>query len=320
MCKELGNISQGFGKEKGTNTVKFMTHDEIANIPGDRTVTYARIVVDYRCQKDDPNRVRITVGGNLIDYPGELTTRTADLTTTKLMWNSVISTPDAKYMCADIKSFYLETPLDRYEYMKMSIDLIPQEFRDAYDLDAKQKGGFVYMEIQKGMYGLPQAGILANKLLKERLKKKGYFELPHTPGLWKHVSRPIAFTLVVDDFGVKYVGEQHAQHLIAAIKEEYTVEVDWAGELYCGIKLAWDYERRFVDIAMPTYVGKQLVRYAHPPPAASSTLHMTPLPSCLDERHKIYPPPMTASPSTQRGQNVSNKSWGASCIMGEQWT
>ena len=175
MCKELGNISQGWGNEKGTNTVKFLTHREIANIPADRIVTYARIVVDYREQKEDPNRVRITVGGNLINYPGELTTRTADLTTTKLMWNSVVSTPDAKYMTADIKSFYLETPLDRFEYMKMNIDLIPQEFRDEYGLDAKAKGGHVYMEIQKGMYGLPQSGILANKLLKSRLAKKGYF-------------------------------------------------------------------------------------------------------------------------------------------------
>ena len=56
------------------------------------------------------------------------------------------------------------------------------------------------------MYGLPKAGILANKLLKKRLAKYGYFEMPHTPGLWKHVSRPIAFTLVVDDFGIKYEG------------------------------------------------------------------------------------------------------------------
>ena len=215
-----------WGNEKGTDTVKFLTHQEIADIPVDRTVTYARIVVDYREQKADPNRVRITVGGNLIDYPGELTTRTADLTTTKLMWNSVISTPDAKYMTADIKSFYLETPLDRFEYMKMSIDLFPQEFRNAYGLDAKAKSGHVFMEIRKGMYGLPQSGILANKLLKERLSKKGYFELPHTPGLWKHVSRPVAFTLIVDDSRVKYVGEQHAQHLIKAIPEEYTVEVD----------------------------------------------------------------------------------------------
>ena len=112
IFKELINTAQGYsdGKNvnvKGTNTVKFLTHAEIAAIPDDRTVTYARVVIDYHGQKDDPNRVRITVVGNLIDYPGELTTRTADLTTTKIMWNSVINTDDARYICADIKSFYL---------------------------------------------------------------------------------------------------------------------------------------------------------------------------------------------------------------------
>ena len=115
--------------------------------------------------------MRITVGGNLIDYPGELTTRTADLTTTKILWNSVVSTEGARYMTADIKSFYLETPLDRPEYMKMPLALIPEEFQEAYGLKSKAKNGFVYMEILKGMYGLPQAGILANKLLKRRLAK-----------------------------------------------------------------------------------------------------------------------------------------------------
>ena len=55
------------------------------------------------------------VVGNLLDYPGELTTQTANLTTTKVMWNSVISTPDARYMCADVKKFYLCTPLEQYE-------------------------------------------------------------------------------------------------------------------------------------------------------------------------------------------------------------
>ena len=61
-----------------------MNHDEITNIPKDRVVTYARVVVDFRPQKDDPNRVRITAGGNLINYPGELTTCAADLTTSKV--------------------------------------------------------------------------------------------------------------------------------------------------------------------------------------------------------------------------------------------
>ena len=58
------------------------------------------------------------------------------------------------------------------------------------------------MEIRRGMYGLPQAGILANKLLRTRLARHGYFEQPHTPGLWKHLSRPVWFNLCVDDFGV----------------------------------------------------------------------------------------------------------------------
>ena len=57
------------------------------------------------------------------------------------------------------------------------------------------------------MYGLPQAGILANKLLRKRLATFGYIEVPHTPGLWKYIWLPVQFTLVVDDFGVKYVGQ-----------------------------------------------------------------------------------------------------------------
>ena len=266
MCIELGRIAQGYKDTKGTNTVKFMNLEEIANIPEDRTVTYARIVVDYRPQKEDPNRVRITAGGNLINYPYELTTRTADLTTSKVMWNSVISTPGARYACVDVKNFYLCTPLDRYEYMRIPVSVIPPEFMDLYNLHDKVKGGYIYMEIQMGMYGLPQSGILANKLLKERLAEHGYFELPHTPGLFMHKTRPVWFTLVVDDFGIKYVGRQHAEHLIGVLKEFYEVEVDWEGSLYCGITLDWHYEDRYVDISMPKYVHKQLLRYAHSPP------------------------------------------------------
>ena len=87
------------------------------------------------------------------------------------MWNSVIFTNGAGYSCADVKNFYLNTPLDRYQYMQMPIKLIPQEFINMYNLTVKVKNGYVYIKIQKGMYGLLQAGILANKLLKERLAK-----------------------------------------------------------------------------------------------------------------------------------------------------
>lgn len=63
------------------------------------------------------------------------------------------------------------------------------------------------------MYGLPQAGKIANDLLTERLREHGYHKCQFTQGLWKHVWRPITFTLVVDDFGIKFLGEAHANHL-----------------------------------------------------------------------------------------------------------
>ena len=233
MCRELGRLAQGYADVEGTNTVRFMDLDEIKNIPKDRVVTYARIVVDYRPQKKgfDKNRVRITAGGNLISYPFELTTRTADLTTSKLLWNSTISTKGARYMCGDAKNFYLATPLDRYEYMKMPIHLIPPKIIEENNLSSKIKNGYLYMEIRRGMYGLPQSGILANKLLKERLEVHGYHEVEHTPGLFYHETRPIWFTLVVDDFGVKYVGKKHAKHLMKVLSEFYEMEEDWLGEL-----------------------------------------------------------------------------------------
>ena len=71
MCKELGTLSQGYkGIFEGTNNFLSMSHEEIRDITPDETVTYERIVVDYRPQNSDPNSVRLTVGGNLLNSPG----------------------------------------------------------------------------------------------------------------------------------------------------------------------------------------------------------------------------------------------------------
>ncbi len=86
---------------------------------------------------------------------------------------------------------YLKTPLDQFEYMKIPIALLPDNIIENYQLQEKVLDGYVYMEIRKGMYRLPQAGILANKLLKKQLVHHGYFKQPHTPGLWKHVICPV---------------------------------------------------------------------------------------------------------------------------------
>ena len=109
-------------------------------------------------------------------------------------------------MTLDIANFYLCTPLPRKEYLKMKLSDFPDSVIEHYDLKAKvTSDGYVYVAIKRGMYGLPQSGILAQELLEQRLNDKGYWQSKHTPGLWTHEWRPICFLLVVDDFGVKYV-------------------------------------------------------------------------------------------------------------------
>jgi hypothetical protein len=197
-------------------------------------VTYGSFVVDIKDHKEKKEPTRLTVGGDQIEYPGDKSTRTAGLTTAKILINSVFSTLGAKFLVIDIKNFYLNTLLGRFEYMVINLSSLPQETIDKYDLIELSQDGKVYIEIQKGMYGLPQAGILANELLQHNLAKDGYRPTHHTHGLWTHDTRSISFSLVVDDFGVKYVGREHAEHLMACIKKNYNISNDWDGQDCCG--------------------------------------------------------------------------------------
>jgi hypothetical protein len=120
-------------------------------------------------------------------------------------------------MMMDIKNYFLGTPLPTFEYMRLPISILPLEIIEKYQLTRLAVNGWVYLEIRKGMYGLKQAGILANKLLQKRLKPFGYHPARHTPGLWLHTTKPNAFSLVVDDFAVKYVTEADAHHLRNAL-------------------------------------------------------------------------------------------------------
>ena len=116
------------------------------------------------------------------------------------------------------------------------------------------------------MYGLPQAGRIANDELVPYLAEHGYIQSKFTAGLFSHVTRPISFCLVVDDFGVKYVGKEHALHLQKVIADKYAMTTDWSGNLYVGITLNWDYDKRTVDLSMPGYIERALARFAHPAP------------------------------------------------------
>jgi hypothetical protein len=143
-ANEFGRLAQGVGDRiEGSNTILFIPRQAV---PKGKIVTYCRFVVDIRPNKSEIHQVRLTVGGNLIQYPGDVSTRSADLTTSKV------------------------------------------------------HNGYLYVDVRKGMYGLPQAGVLANVLLEKRLAKHGNSPVPHTHGLWTIKWRPIKFSLVVDDF------------------------------------------------------------------------------------------------------------------------
>ena len=219
-ANEFGRLAQGVGSRiKETNTIFFVNKTDV---PADRRkdVTYGKFVCEYKPNKTEKERTRFTVGGDKINYPGDCSTPTGDLTLVKVHLNSVISTKNARYMTVDIEIFYLNTPMERYKYVLLKPTDIPDEIVQQYKLhDKADSEGNVYIEVRKGMYGLPQAGILAQKLLESRLNKHGYSQSTAVPGLWTHKTRPISFTLVVDDFGIKYVGKEHAVHLLNILKE-----------------------------------------------------------------------------------------------------
>jgi hypothetical protein len=218
-------------------------------------------------KKDEPHCTRLTAGGNCITYAGNKSTPTANLVTAKLLINSTILTSKAKFYGMDLSNFYLMTPMKEYKYMCLCLDLIPNKIVQCYNLhELVNDKRWVYLKIQTGMYGLLQAGILANKLLEQRLNAKGYYHCQHTPRLWSHVWQDIILYLVVDDFGIKTTSREHVIHLKDALKEHYTVTMDWDGSLFCGINIDWNYPAGTVNLNMPKYIPKALLKFQHPTP------------------------------------------------------
>ena len=120
---------------------------------------------------------------------------------------------------------------------------------------------------------------MAQELLEKRLNGKGYRQSKYTPGLWKHDTREIQLTLVVDDFGIKYVGKENVVHLIETLKKHYTISKDWGENKNVGLTLDWDYKGKLVHLSMPGYIEKALKRFGHERPRKRQ-----------DQPHKHVPP------------------------------
>jgi hypothetical protein len=196
-ANEFRRLAQGVGgRVKGTNTIFFICKDQV---PEDRIkdVTYGSYGCEIKQNKEEKHRTRLTAGGDRIHYPDNIGTPTENMTLVKVLLNSIISTENTQCIILYVKDFYLNTPMKRFKYMRLKLNDMPEDIIIEYKLhEIATEDGYVYCEIQKGIYGLPQAGIIAQDLLQARLAKVGYHQSK------THKTRKTCFTLVVDDFAI----------------------------------------------------------------------------------------------------------------------
>ena len=205
-------------------------------------------------------RIRGTIGGDRINYPGPTTARTAAMPLVKMLIHSVIS-DNAQWMTVDIKDFYLDTPLERPEYLRIPTKFIPACTVTKHSLDQFLHNNTILFEVNKGMYGLTQAGLLAQQRLITHLAAHGY-QQTLTTCLFRHIDNGTIFSLVVDDFGVKYTTKAGANHLVDTLQLLYPITVDWTGSKYLGFSIHFDRTLRTVALSMPGYIAKVLQRFA----------------------------------------------------------
>jgi len=210
-------------------------------------------------------RVRGTYGGNRGDYKGPTAAETADITTVKVLLNSVVSDPSGQWLTTDISDFYLGTPMDKPEFMRVPVKYIPEATMVKHNLAALVHNGAVIMQLNKGIYGLKQAGRLAQQRLLKHLEEHGYYQAASTPCLFKHKTNSVTFTLVVDDFGVKYSHSDDAKHLLDTLEKLYKIKTNWTGSAYIGFDIAFGVcphtNLRRVALSMPRFLPNALKRF-----------------------------------------------------------
>ena len=245
-----------------SKTGRFIHRSEM---PKDRKAAYYNPQLKIKIKSDGTiYRVRGTIGGDQIIYPGVTTAYTAHLETIRVLLNAVVS-ENALFMTADIKDFYLGTPLPNVEYMRISLKHIPLDVQERYNIASMVHNGYVLMEISKGIYGLPQAGKLAQDRLVAHLAKNGYIQCVNTPCLFVHQTNGVAFTLVVDDFLIKYSDRKDADHLLTVLRELYTITTEFGvTQKYVGITLHHNRTQRYIDMSIPGYVQKAIQRFQRP--------------------------------------------------------
>jgi hypothetical protein len=186
------------------------------------------------------------------------------MATIKIHQNSVLSTPGARYTTTDAGNMYLCSQLREPQFVRFRLREIPTSIQERYELHKiVDYTGFVYAKIKGAWYGLKESGRIANEDLVDHLIKHGYHESAFTVGLFKHETRDISFTLVVDDFGIKWRNKDDLDHLITSLEKKYNMKTDMDAKQYVGINLKWDYQQHTLTCSMDDYIDTALQELQH---------------------------------------------------------
>ena len=158
------NVNRSFDRHKYNRINKEREYSK------NEKAVYTRLVAYLRPNKSVHEILRMCMGGDQLTIVMDKTTSTADLTTCKIHLNGVVSTKGVRFAASNVKYFCLGTPLKDKRYVKVKAKYIPQVTIDKYKLQDYIIYGWLYLVIYKGMYGIPEAGRLANNLLRKRLK------------------------------------------------------------------------------------------------------------------------------------------------------
>ena len=217
----------------------------------------------------------------------------------KMLLNAVCS-ENAFFGTLDVSNFYygadifgrppsIRIPLRHYPASLLSdLQLSPFVQTD------RSGQPFLYADVKKCIPGLPQSGLLSQLRLLSHLESHGFYETA-TPMLFRHVSRPISFTLVVDDFGVKYSDVADCRFLRTCLEEQYEVTGSEVGTQYLGYAIAYDRAARTISLSLPNYIAKLLqsvrpngIRHARSPFIYEGIVYGSSAPPSLPLRY--FPP------------------------------
>ncbi len=192
--------------------------------------------------------------------------------------------------------------------MRLKLNNVPEEIIIKYKLhEIATEDQYFYCKIQKGMFGLPQVGIIAQDLLQAHLAKVGYQQSKIIHSLQTHETRKICFTLVIDDFAIKYTSMEDPQHLIDALKQDYTFTFNWDATKYIELTLEWYYKNQKVYAHMRGYIQKALLQFKHQTPKTKQTSpHQRVKPQYGAKAH-MQPTRTPSPPSPARRQNMCKK-------------